>query len=198
MMPQKDGWQVLHDLKSDPATRDIPVLMLTIVDKKALGYRLGAADYLLKPLDAEAVLNSLKRLAHLNGAAIRRVLVVDDDPNVHDLARQVLGEHYQLDHAADGVLALEAVQAQRPDAILLDLMMPRLDGFGVIELLQHNPEYGNIPVIVITAKTLTAEEAALLQQNVAHVIHKQGLAGETLLRELQLALNKYQTAPSLT
>jgi CheY-like chemotaxis protein len=196
MMPQKDGWQVLYDLKSDPATRDIPVIMLSIVDKKALGYRLGAADYLLKPLEAEAVLNALKRLAHLNGRAIKRLLVVDDDPYVHDLARQVLGEHYQLDHAPDGVAALEAVQHQRPDAILLDLMMPRLDGFGVIELLQHNPEYGNIPIVVITAKTLTTEEAALLQQNVSHVIQKQGLAGETLLRELQSALNQYQPQPS--
>ncbi len=196
MMPQKDGWQVLHDLKSDPATRDIPVIMLTIVDKKALGYRLGAADYLLKPLDAEAVLNSLKRLAHLNGAPIRRVLVVDDDVNIHDLARQLLGDHYHLDFAADGVAGLEAVQRQRPDVILLDLMMPRLDGFGVIELLQHNPDYGNIPIIVITAKTLTPEEAALLQHNVSHVIQKQGLAGETLLRELQLALNQYQPQPS--
>lgn len=194
MMPQKDGWQVLHDLKSDPITRNIPVIMLTIVDKKALGYRLGAADYLVKPLEAEAVVNSLGRLTHLNGKAIRRVLVVDDDPNVHDLARQVLGEHYQLDHAADGVAGLEAVQRQRPDAILLDLMMPRLDGFGVIELLQHNPEYGNIPVIVITAKTLTTEETALLQQNVSQVIQKQGLAGETLLRELQAALNNYSHA----
>jgi CheY-like chemotaxis protein len=197
LMPQKDGWQVLLDLKSDPTTRDIPVIMLSIVDKKALGYRLGAADYLLKPLEAEAVLNALKRLAHLNGAAIKRVLVVDDDPYVHDLARQVLGEHYQLDHAPDGVAALEAVQHQRPDAILLDLMMPRLDGFGVLEQLQRAPEYGNIPVVVITAKTLTVEEAALLQQNVSQVIQKQGLAGETLLRELQVALNKYQMPVSL-
>jgi CheY-like chemotaxis protein len=120
------------------------------------------------------------------------VLVVDDDDHVHDLARQVLGEHYQLDHAPDGVAAMEAVRRQRPDAILLDLMMPRLDGFGVIELLQRNPDYGQIPIIVITAKTLTVDEAALLQQNVSQVIQKQGLAGETLLRELQTALSRYQ------
>ncbi|MBP7693186.1 MAG: response regulator, partial [Anaerolineales bacterium] len=113
-----------------------------------------------------------------------------------DLAQQLLGERYVLDHAADGVAALEAVGRQRPDVILLDLMMPRLDGFGVIELLQHNPEHGAIPIVVITAKTLTAEEAALLQQSVGHIIHKQGLAGETLLRELQAALNKVQPPPS--
>jgi len=196
MMPNKDGWQVLHDLKSDPATAHIPVIMLSIVDKKALGYRLGAADYLLKPLEADLVLKALKRLAHHHGQPIQNVLVVDDDPLVHNLTQQVLSEHYQLSHATDGVEAVESVQRQRPDAILLDLMMPRLDGFGVIAQLQRNPETGGIPILVITAKTLTPEESILLQQNVAHVIQKQGLAGETLLGELQAALQKYQSIKS--
>jgi CheY-like chemotaxis protein len=193
MMPQKDGWQVLHDLKGDVATRHIPVIMLTIVDKKALGYRLGAADYLLKPLDGEAMLSALKRAAQINQTKIARVLVVDDDPNIHDLAKQLLGGQYEVATAADGKAGVAAVKKQRPDAILLDLMMPKLDGFGVIEQLQRDPQYGNIPIIVITAKELTNEEAARLQQSVAQVMHKQGLAGETLLHELQTVLQKYKT-----
>jgi len=192
MMPQKDGWQVLHDLKADPATSDIPVIMLTIVDKKMLGYQLGAADYLLKPLDADEVLGALRRIAHsAQGKPLKRLLVVDDDPNVADIVRQLVGgDDYLIDSADDGIAALEAVSRARPDAILLDLMMPRLDGFGVIEQLRrtHPPDF--IPIIVLTAKTPSAEEEAWLRENMARVIQKQGLDGETLLRELQDALQR--------
>ena len=194
MMPHTDGWQILHALKSDPATREIPVILLSIVDNQALGFRLGASDYLLKPLDADVAVGALRRLARLGRAPIQRVLVVDDDPLIHDLARQLLSETYQLAHAADGQAALAAVQAQRPDAILLDLMMPGLDGFGVIAELQRRADTGQIPIVVITAKTLTAEETAWLQQNVSRIVHKEGLAGATLLQDLRHALMKYQPA----
>jgi CheY-like chemotaxis protein len=193
MMPKRDGWQVLQDLKGEAATRDIPVIMLSIIDKKAMGYRLGAADYLLKPLNGEALLSSLKRVAQINQTQIAHVLVIDDDPEVHNLTKQLLDGHFKVESALDGVAGIEAVKQQRPDAILLDLMMPRLDGFGVIEQLQRDPQYGHIPIIVITAKELTNEEAAKLQQSVSRVIQKQGLAGETLLQELQTVLKKYKT-----
>jgi signal transduction histidine kinase/DNA-binding response OmpR family regulator len=134
MMPHKDGWQVLHELKTDVATRDIPIIVLSIVDKKELGYHLGANDYLVKPLDSEAVLAALSRLPRTNGGLPpRRLLVVDDDPHVVDMIRQLLDETaYTVDAAEDGVAALEVISQERPDVILLDLMMPRLDGFGVI------------------------------------------------------------------
>ncbi|MCE7986504.1 MAG: PAS domain S-box protein [Caldilinea sp. CFX5] len=187
MMPRKDGWQVLHELKSDPATRHIPVILLTIVDKKALGYQLGAADYLVKPLDRQAVLTVLNRLARQDGHnQSKRVLVVDDDSQVIDLVRQLLGEsNYALDVATDGVAALAAVERQPPDVILLDLMMPRLDGFGVIEQLRTR----QIPIIVLTAKLLTADEQAWLHERVAQVVQKQGLAQESLLRDLRHLLD---------
>jgi PAS domain S-box-containing protein len=190
IMPDKDGWQVLHDLKTDPATRDIPVILLTIVDKKALGYQLGAADYLVKPLERESVLAALQRMQRANGgAAHERLLVVDDDPSVADIVRQQLaGMAYTVDAAADGVAALEAIARQRPDAILLDLVMPRLDGFGLIEQLRQRPDYAAIPIIVLTAKTLSSTEAARLRASVAQVIQKQGMEENTLIRELQRAL----------
>ena len=191
VMPGKDGWQVLHDLKRDPATCDIPIILLTIVDKKALGYQLGAADYLLKPLDREALLAALQRVALANsGIAPKRLLVADDDPNVTGMVRQLLAETaYELEAAADGVAALEAIDHCRPDAILLDLMMPRLDGFAVIERLRLSPEYASIPIVVLTAKTLTSEESARLRERVSQVIQKQCLDGDTLIRELQRALH---------
>jgi PAS domain S-box-containing protein len=190
MMPNKDGWQVLHDLKNDPVTRDIPVILLTIVDKKALGYQLGAADYLVKPLDREALLVALGRTDHANGAiAPKRLLVVDDDPNVIEMIEQLLSETaYEVDVAADGVAALEAIARQRPDAILLDLVMPQLDGFGLIEQLRQRPDYAAIPIIVLTAKTLSNPEAARLRASVAQVIQKQGMEENALIRELQRAL----------
>ena len=188
MMPRKDGWQVLHELKSDPATRHIPVILLTIVDKKALGYQLGAADYLVKPLDRHAVLAVLNRLARQNGhSQSKRVLVVDDDNQVIDLVRQLLGEsNYTLDVATDGLAALTAVERQPPDLILLDLMMPRLDGFGVIEQLRTR----QIPIIVLTAKLLSNEELSWLHQRVAQVVQKQGLAQESLLHDLRQLLEQ--------
>jgi K+-sensing histidine kinase KdpD/CheY-like chemotaxis protein/tetratricopeptide (TPR) repeat protein len=189
MMPNKDGWQVLYDLKADPATRDIPVIMLTIVDKKPLGYQLGAADYLLKPFNTEAVLASLQRVTQLNGGRPpRRVLVADDDPNVVDLVAQLLGGEYELEAACDGIDALTAIARNRPDVILLDLMMPGLDGFAVIERLRQDPDQRTIPVVVLTAKSLTVDEAAGLNSRVAKVIDKQGLVGEALIREIEDAI----------
>jgi GAF domain-containing protein/CheY-like chemotaxis protein/anti-sigma regulatory factor (Ser/Thr protein kinase) len=186
MMPNKDGWQVLHDLQSDPETNAIPVILLTIVDKKPLGYQLGAADYLLKPLDADAVQNALERVTRRNrGIAPKRLLVVDDDPQVLDLIRQLLHDKYQIETAADGLAALEAVVYWKPDAILLDLMLPRLDGFGVLEKLRADEPFRRLPVVILTAKTLSADETAQLNARAQQIIHKQGLDAELLMRNLQ-------------
>ncbi|HET8585875.1 MAG TPA: response regulator, partial [Casimicrobiaceae bacterium] len=190
-MPSKDGWQVLFDLKADPATRDIPVIMLTIVDKKPLGYELGAADYLLKPFDTDAIVAALRRVARRNGGhPPKRVLVADDDPDVIDLVRQLVGAQYELRAAGDGIDALAAIARHRPDVILLDLMMPRLDGFGVIERLRLDPLHRTIPVVVLTAKSLSAAETDGLNSSVANVIRKQGLAGDALIREIEGALGR--------
>jgi GAF domain-containing protein/CheY-like chemotaxis protein len=189
MMPDKDGWQVLHDLKQDPHTRGIPVILLTIVDKKALGFRLGASAYLLKPLDPEAVMDALQRVTQQEGRPARHVLVVDDDPLVADMLRQILPEKdFALESALDGMAGLEAIAHRRPDVILLDLMMPRLDGFSVIQQLRQNPGTQDLPIIVISAKELTAEESTRLKESAAYVMRKQGFDSERLLREINKAL----------
>jgi CheY-like chemotaxis protein len=189
-MPHKDGWQVLHELKTDVATRDIPVVLLSIVDQKDLGYRLGAFDYLLKPFDREAILAALRRIS----PAHRRLLVVDDDAHVVDLVRQLLEDQpYEIEAAVDGQAALEAMAQRQPDVILLDLLMPHLDGFGVLEYLHRTPRYRDIPVIVLTARTCTAEEQALLHARVRAVIQKQGLERDGLLQEVRAALLAYRT-----
>jgi threonine synthase len=115
-----------------------------------------------------------------------QVLVVDDDVHLQEMIAQLLEERpYVLRSAMDGMEALERIGEERPDAILLDLMMPRLDGFGVLAELRQDPLTSDIPVIILTAKTLTAAETAVLQANAQQVIQKQGLVGDDLLQELQ-------------
>lgn len=191
MMPRRDGWEILHELKADAATQDIPIIVVSIVDNKELGYRLGAFDYLLKPFNRGAIVAALGRLSPRAG----RLLVVDDDPGIVDLVRQLLeGEPYQVVAAADGQEALEAIARQRPDVVLLDLLMPRLDGFAVIEHLQQDPQYRRIPVIVLTAKALTAAERAMLDQSVLKVVQKMGLERDAFIAELRGALQTYRDA----
>ncbi|HXH08668.1 MAG TPA: response regulator [Alphaproteobacteria bacterium] len=188
LMPHKDGWQILHELKADPITRDTPVIVLSIVDNKELGNRLGAFDYLLKPFDREAILGTLAHISPHQG----RLLVVDDDPQVVDLVRQILeGEPYEVVAATDGQAALEAIAQKRPDVVLLDLLMPEMDGFTVLEQLQQDPETRHLPVIVLTAKTLTAAEHAMLEQRARKVLQKRGLDRDTLLQELRNLLQAY-------
>jgi signal transduction histidine kinase/DNA-binding response OmpR family regulator len=188
LMPHKDGWQILHALKADVATRDIPIIVLSIVDNKVLGYRLGAFDYLLKPFEREAILGALARIPPRRG----RLLVIDDDPQVADLVRQLLaGEPYEVVTAADGQAALEVIARQHPDVVLLDLLMARMEAFAVIEHLRQDAQYSQIPIIALTATTLTTAERAALEQSVRTVIQKQGLERDALLQELRNLLQAY-------
>ena len=194
IMPGADGWQVLHDIKADPATTNIPVVFLTIVDKKALGFQLGAAGYLLKPLDPVAVRDTLNRVIGQSDHKQKYVLVVDDDPNVADMLRQFLPESdFSLESALDGEAGLRAIEAKCPDILLLDLIMPRLDGFGVIKRLRANPQTRDLPIIVISAKDLTSAESAKLKKTVSGVMKKQGFEGQKLVDEINNALKQERT-----
>lgn len=188
-MPHKDGWQVLHDLKADAVTARIPVILLTIVDKKALGFRLGAEAYLLKPLNPVEVLHTLRRVTRQHGRLVN-VLAVDDDPHIADMLHQVLPEsEFRLESALDGMAGLAAVEASRPDVLLLDIMMPRMDGFEVIERLRTNPDTRDLPIIVISAKELTDEETMRLKESVTLILRKQGFDGDHLVQEIRHILD---------
>lgn len=193
LMSPTDGWQVLHELKANAITQNIPVVVLSVVDNRELGYRLGAYDYLVKPFEREAILNTLNRMKPAQEEQRRfELLVVDDDPHVVAMVRQMLeGEPYNVRSALDGQVALEAIQQQPPDIILLDLLLPRLDGFGVIAKLQQDPSHRDIPIIVLTAKELSAQELSRLHQSVSMVVQKQGLGREVLIQDLRTALQTY-------
>ncbi|MDP1762187.1 MAG: response regulator, partial [Deltaproteobacteria bacterium] len=157
MMSGLDGWAVLTELKADPALADIPVVMLTIVDNKNLGYALGASDYLTKPIQRERLLAVLgKYRRHPQPGP---VLVVEDDSDTQEILRRLLvKEGCEVIAAENGRVALERLAESRTMLILLDLMMPEMDGFQFIERVRQHKNWRTIPIVVVTAKDLTKED----------------------------------------
>jgi len=183
LMPGIDGWTVLQALKADPELARIPVLMLTILDEKNKGYTLGASDYMTKPIDRERLRGLLARYQpEENG---RQVLVVEDDPDTRRwLCRALKGEGWQVREADNGRVALERVAEARPDLILLDLMMPEMDGFEFLAELRKNEALRRLPVIVLTAAELSDEDRRRLNGGVERVIQKAAFTRDQLLAEL--------------
>ncbi|MDW7990667.1 MAG: GAF domain-containing protein, partial [Anaerolineae bacterium] len=190
MMPGKDGWQVIQELKADPATRDIPVIMCTIVSEKGKGISLGAADYLVKPILEEDLLNALDRLDREEG--LHRILVVDDQPEDRHLLRRMIEsqEGYEVIEAASGQEAILLVRQRRPHIIILDLLMPEMDGFAVLEALKADESTRSIPIIVVTAKELTEKDRRALNHRIEALIQKGLLRREELLEDVAAALRK--------
>jgi CheY-like chemotaxis protein len=181
MMPGMDGWAVLSALKADPEVADIPVVMLTIVDDKNLGYALGASDYLTKPIDRERLVTVLKQYRH-----DRPVLVVDDDPTVRHLFRRLLEpEGYVVAEAENGRAALERLRDVSPSVILLDLMMPEMDGFDFAAELRRHDAWREIPIIVITARDLSREDHERLNGYVQKILQKGAHGRDQLLAEVR-------------
>src|SRR5260370_26398432 len=181
MMPGMDGWAVLSALKADPDIADIPVVMLTIVDDKNLGYALGASDYLTKPIDRERLVTTLEKY--------RRdlpVLIVDDDLEVRQLLRRMLeSEGYPVVEAENGRVALERLREVSPSVILLDLMMPEMDGFDFVAELRRHEVWREIPIVVVTAKDLSSEDTERLNGYVQRILQKGSHSREQLLAEVR-------------
>jgi len=198
MMPGMDGWAVLSALKANPQTADIPVVMLTIVDNQNMGYSLGAAEYLTKPIDRDRLTVLLKKYA--GEVHVRCALVVDDEADTREiLRRQLESDGWCVQLAANGRAALEMLRTRPPALILLDLMMPEMDGFQFVEELRMKPEWREIPVVVVTSKDLTPEERTWLNVHVEMVLQKGSYSSEELLRETgRLVANKLRKqAPNL-
>ena len=182
MMPGMDGWAVLAALKSDPELAEIPVIMLTIVDDQNMGYALGATEYLTKPIDRDRLTAVLKKLVNEQGS--RSALLVEDDPAVRDVTRRILElGGWSVIEAENGRVGLERLADFLPGVILLDLMMPEMDGFEFVDALRQRAEWKSIPVVVVTAKDLTAEERGRLNGRVGLVLRKGAYSRDELLRE---------------
>jgi PAS domain S-box-containing protein len=190
MMPGMDGWAVLSALKADQDLADIPVVMLTIVEDKNLGYALGASDYLTKPLDRNRLVTALKKWCSVPRE--RQALVAEDDPATRDLLRRTLEKDgWVVTEATNGREALARMASVPPAVILLDLMMPEMDGFEFLTELRQHADWRKIPVLVITAKELSEEDrlflngSLLLSGCVKHVLQKGTFSFDELLGQVR-------------
>jgi signal transduction histidine kinase/DNA-binding response OmpR family regulator len=186
MMPGMDGWSVLTTLKSDPATAAIPVIMVTMLQDRQLGFTLGASEFLTKPIDHE----KLRRIVSTYcGHPPAYALVVEDDASSRQLiCRMLEKENIRFVEAENGSIALEQLRSEIPGVVLLDLMMPVMDGFEFLSLLRQNPRFASIPVVVITAKDLTAEDRERLTGSVNQIILKGAMDQTKLLAEINAIL----------
>jgi adenylate cyclase len=184
MMPDIDGWTVLAALRGDPALADIPVVMATIVDEYRRGMSLGAVGYLTKPIDRDRLIELLRQFKTPTAPA--RILVVDDDKMQRERVRSWLEpQQWQVIEAGDGLAALECLKEAAPDVIVLDLMMPEMDGFQLVAALQQHAIWRHIPVVVVTGMDVTEEDRARLNSGIEAVLLKEAFKPADLIEGLR-------------
>ncbi len=192
-LPGLEGWSLLSALKSDPDLGEVPVVVLVVAGDRAAA-PLGAADYLTKPVDRDRLVAVLRR--HCTDLAAP-VLVIDDDPSTREMLRRMLErEGFPVAEASDGRGGLDRVADHRPSLILLDLLMPGMDGFAFLAELQSRPEWQSIPIVVVTAKDLSGEEQAMLSGRVAEVLRKGAYTRERLLAEVRERVAAWTRRPA--
>jgi signal transduction histidine kinase/DNA-binding response OmpR family regulator len=184
IMPRMDGWSVLAELKASPDLAPIPVIMLTVADdKKSLGFALGASEYVTKPIDPARLSAIVAKYRGNNGST---VLVVEDDMSMRRMLHRILQKDgWNVVEAVNGRQALDHVARGAPNLILLDLMMPEMDGFEFVEELRHEPRYQAIPVVVVTSKDITDEDRQRLNGYVKRFVQKRASGMDEILREVR-------------
>jgi CheY-like chemotaxis protein len=188
MMPGMDGWSVLQVLKADPQLAEIPVVLVSMVDDQSKGYALGAADYLTKPVERERLVRVLEKFQS-DGVSGPVLLIEDDGPTREMMRWELEKEGLEVAEAENGRIGLERVAEQRPRLILLDLIMPEMDGFSFVEALRKNPAWQSIPVVVVTGKDLLAEERERLKGYVRQVLQKGDQPKELMNQIVDLVKN---------
>lgn len=189
MMPGMDGWSVLTALKADPETASIPVIMVTMLQDQQMGFALGADDYITKPVETAKLRQVLLRHIHVDDA---QILVVEDDASNREmLVRMLRKEGFSVVEAENGSHALEQLAIAKPSLILLDLMMPVMDGFEFLKILRETPEVSRIPVIIVTARDLSDIDRVRLNGSVQDVIQKGAMDRDKLLAEVANMLSQH-------
>ncbi|RJX35783.1 MAG: response regulator [Desulfurivibrio sp.] len=190
MMPGKDGWEVLQELKKDPLVQDIPVIILSIVDEKKIGFSLGATEYMVKPIDKKILLHKLKNLEKLT--SIKNILLVDNEPGtLHTLGRVLNESGYKITKASNSTGAIQAIHENQPDLIVLNLMIkPDESGADVIDYIKTNESARNIPLILITDSDLSEEKIKELDGRIRATFNKAVLAEDDLLEILKNTIKK--------
>jgi len=195
LMPNRDGWSVLQDLRDAEDIRHIPVVICSIISDQGKGFSLGASDYLLKPITEDDLLVALQRLQTRSEMS---VLIIDDTPEDVRLIRRILEAphsvaggrpcHYTVSEVHNGADGIAAVHQEPPHLIILDLMMPEVDGFAVLEALKADPTTRNIPIVVVSAKVLTEEDHQRLNGNIEALLSKGLFTEQELVDDVALAL----------
>ena len=184
MLPGKDGWEILQELKSDSEFKDIPVIISSIIDNRELGFALGASDYLVKPVDRMTLLRKLEQLSFSTKKTRKHVniLCIDDHDDVLDLLASILEPSgFNVLTANTGPGGIEKALTYKPDLIILDLMMPEVDGFEVVQTLKSNSSTTDIPILILTAKDLTVDDRLRLAGKIENFIQKSHFTKEDLL-----------------
>ena len=191
MLPKKDGWQVMQELKGFQDTHDIPVIIISIVDNQSFGFSMGAVGYLVKPIDKDQLTHTLSNLELMSNSedTVPCILVIDDNPEDLKLIGSILhSEGYGVLETLDGASGVAKAIEDHPDLIVLDLLMPGMSGFDVVKSLQGHPDARKIPIIICTVKELTSEDREILNNNVRSIIQK----GEDAKAHLLEAVRKIE------
>jgi hypothetical protein len=186
LMPSGSGWETLHELRQEPETNAIPIIVVSVVDQRRLGVALGASDYLIKPVQREILLGAIERHVRVRGLSDLHCVAADDDPTALRLMADTLTEAgFSVALATNGREALAAMRARPTSLLLLDLVMPEMNGFEVLEHLADDPALCNVPTVVLTAKHLSRQEMDILDRTTRTVLQKNGEWRLRLLQSLQ-------------
>ncbi|RKY98302.1 MAG: hypothetical protein DRQ13_03705 [Ignavibacteriae bacterium] len=173
MLPKKDGWCVLKELKENPKTKDIPIIMLSILGDKNIGYSLGAFEYFVKPISADKILSAFSRLENLANKRIQKIVIVDDDEIEFEKFKKEFGnDDLRIEYIQDSEYAFSKIAEVQPDLIILDLMMPKIDGVTLSYKLKSNLKTKHIPILISTAKDLSDDERKSLNNIVEDIAVK--------------------------
>ncbi|MBI5894144.1 MAG: response regulator, partial [Deltaproteobacteria bacterium] len=187
-IPKKDGWEVIKELKETPEIMDIPVIIVSSSNNKDLGFSLGAVDYITKPVDKNKLLESLGRLNLISRIKRRlfTILAIDDKPQVLELIGSILEKQgFGVLKAVGGEEGIKLAIEKEPDIIILDLMMPEVSGFDVVENLKKHPIAKDIPIIIFTAKDMTKDDKARLGDSINNILEKTDFSKDNLLNEIK-------------
>ncbi len=186
MLPKKDGWQVMQELKDFPDTSNIPIIITSIIDDEGLGFSLGAVGYLVKPLDKDQLIGILDKIELTSEQQNPKVLIIDDNEDDVRLMESILtNEKFSVLKAYNGDDGIDLIFREKPDLIILDLMMPRKNGFDVVKTVWENPEIRDIPIIISTMKEITQEDRDRLNSKVMSIIQKGIDAKEHILQAIR-------------
>lgn len=196
MMPGRDGWSVLTELKSDDELAQIPIVIVSMINDRNIGYALGASEYLVKPIQRERLVDTLSRFRATSAEGT--VLVVEDEDDTRDMVRRHLDRAgWQVETAENGNVALEKLgDGLIPDVVVLDLMMPEVDGFEVAARMRQNPDWAEIPIVVLTAMDLTEADHAQLRDSVSRILQKGSTSIDKVVDYILAALDSKAAAPA--